>query len=308
MTVVKQLGNKIICLIKYFALYILSSTIVILVFAFVILKSGCLSPVKTSISFFWGMGIYILPDLFLIEVLEKICSDIFAVVFVGAFLADFLNPINPIIPDEHVVYNNDEYKFRFWIMLPRGRFYYNLKFRAILTNEEAFQRGENKLESKYEYTFYADILRGIHIISLGREESNALREKILQLKNKGCEWHILCIISVESENGLIYNKMVRYYDNSIYKDHIFVPTRRIEIERILNNNCGGSPFEYNAPRLEKRRYENFGKLYNLNSKQEINRNGQKFILTRKQLEKGVYRWPLSWLVEFVNIIARRVID
>lgn len=193
-------------------------------------------------------------------------------------------------------------------MLPRGRFYYNLKFRAILTNEEAFQRGENKLESKYEYIFHGDILRGIHIISLGIDESNTLREKILQLKNKGCEWHILCIISVESENGLIYNKMARYYDASIYEDHIFVPKRRIEIERILNNNCGRSSFEYNATKLEKRRYEKFGKLYNLNNEQEINRNGQKFILTRKQLEKGVYGWPLNWLVDFINIIARRVID
>lgn len=308
MTVIKQLYNRIFCFFKYLFFYIGASMIVIFIFAIILKKSGDLSPIHTSISFFWGIGTSDSTNLFFVELIEKMCADIFSVAFVGVFLASLLNPINPIIADDHIVYNKGDYQFRFWIMLPKGHFYYNLKFRLLLTNEEAFHRGENKLEALYEYMFCGQIIRGIHSISLDEKESRMLREKIEQLKNKHSEWHILCIISVESESGVKYNKMIKYHEDDVLENCVFVPTRTVEIERLLNNNETASAFNYVAPKREIRRYENFGKIYNLSS--DDSEDGSKkprYILTRKQLEKGAYNWPLSWGVELVNIIARKII-
>lgn len=144
---IKQICKRIHTVVEYVIYYMVISFGVILMFALFYYFLHIKNPIDYSMKVFLGVAGDFIEEVSFCSILETLISNLFNVIVVSSVLIKFLNPLNPIIISDYVTYNNKskKYKFCYWIMLPEGRFLYEINIRIFLTTREAHLDGVNAL-------------------------------------------------------------------------------------------------------------------------------------------------------------------
>lgn len=144
---IRQLSRKVKSIFKYIMFYMVISFICILCFALIYKFWNINQPIKYSIEVFWDISDGFKTELFYLNTIEVIISNLFSAIIVSSVLLKFLKPLNPIIISDYVAYNSKRKWFRFcyWIMLPEGNFLFDICAQIFLTTREAHQEGVNSL-------------------------------------------------------------------------------------------------------------------------------------------------------------------
>ena len=329
-----QVGKRIKSIILYLIYYFLSSIFVTAVFAWIYSIRGIGNPIEVSFEVFWGLDSHWNSNIIKWIYVEKIVNNLFSIILVGSVLTRFLEPINPILFGKYVVYDtvDKKFSFRYWIMLPKGQYLYDVKIKLLLTEYETHQRGINKLNSSWEMNsdnLQLDLARGIGFLELTVNESSDLIKAINKMCYKyaasngrsfGGEFGVDLSIRGNSENGTTYHGWCRYKKEDILLGYRHVPMQRhsydtedfyreqyfSEEER---KSIRASEDFYRAGKKEFFRYQHFDKVYRLaNSARAKKAEEQRDILTKKQIIHGQHSIPYQLILDFISFIAWFILD
>lgn len=323
-----QIGKKICFVIKYIVLYVVVSFIFISFFATLYWLFGVNNSFEYSLNVFWGIANEINMKIYCWTIGEVVVSNLFNTIIVTCVLIRFLKPLNPIIMSKYIVYNTkkNRFHFRYWIMLPEGKFLFDAKLRVVVTTPEAHEVGINTLQSKWESkddkVLNLGQIRGIRYLELNKEESQELLEYINnqkynitedRLEKNRCE--INFVISAHDENGTRYYRWQKYQIADVLYGFQFVPLQGHEYcdKRFFLENqpeedfvkCNGTLYAGK----ELFRYQHFDKVYPLQAAViPSEKHIKKDILLKKQVIKGQYKGLRQKLLDMCSWIIMFFLD
>ena len=328
-----QMNKKIKSICLYIIYYLLSTLIVISFFAWIYYVKGIVNSWRVSFELFWQIESYSFDEIIIWIYAEQIVNDLFSLMLVGTVLARLLEPLNPIIFSDYVVYDTVDRKmsFQYWIMLPKGKYLYDVKIKLILTEYETHQRGNNKLESLWEASgdkLELDLARGIRFITLTEKESTDLIKSVEEFYKRhivngihiGGKYAIDLSIRGTSENGTTYHAWHSYKSEDILIGYRYVPIQRhsYETNDLYRENYLSeeerkklNPSEdfYKAGKKEFFRYQHFGKVYRLmNSAVSKKANKNHDILSKQQIIRGQYCKPCQLILDLISFITWFILD
>lgn len=316
MRALMQFGKKIHYALLYLLYYLAASAFIILLFGLFYYFNNVCSPWKLSLEVFWGSEESILPEVYCFIFAEKIINDLFALIFVGKILEKFLKPINPIITSKYAIYDTVKMKFsfRYWIMLSRFEYLYDVKIRVLLTEYETHQRGINQLKPLWELKSddiqSLDQIRGIRYIELSAEDSQELINTVQKYPNKS--WRIDVSIRGNNENGTTYYKWHRYQPKAILIGYRFIPLQRHEYESDYFFSTDPYKTDDDISNFKKReffRYHYFDKVYQLPySISFTDKKIRKDILTQNQICRKPFKGISHWGLDTYNLITWYTLD
>lgn len=330
---VTQVGKKVKMLCKYLVLYLFCAFLVIIFYAWIYYLNSFQNAFKISFEIFWSIENNI-PDYIKIwGYTERITNDLFSIILVGTVLAKFLNPINPILFAPYIVYDTVDRKFsiRYWIMLPKGHYLFDVKIKLLLTDYENHQTGVNKINSTWsidENKLNYNQIRGIRFIELSELESSELIKSIECLCKKhihngeyiGGKYSIDLSIRGTSENGITYHGWHRYEKEDILIGYRHIPMQRHSYEsedfyreKYLTQEekdlINPSADFYLQGKKEFFRFQHFNKVYQLpNHSKAEKAKKNKDILTKQQIIHGQYSGIRQLLLDFCSFLTWFFID
>ena len=312
---IKQICKRIHTVVEYVIYYMVISFGVILMFALFYYFLHIKNPIDYSMKVFLGVAGDFIEEVSFCSILETLISNLFNVIVVSSVLIKFLNTLNPIIISDYVTYNNKskKYKFCYWIMLPEGRFLYEINIRIFLTTREAHLDGVNALrvvwQSEDENVINLKLARGVRYAQLSKKESKKLYKLIKKEKETGeilkRKYELNFVLSGNDAAGSKYYAWKRYKLDEIWYGYQFVPLQQHEYtsdmffkgnEDEMNHgdgviNCAKELF----------RYQHFGKLFALKNSEGHNGKVKKnIILTKNQIVKGQYKGLRQKLLDFCS--------
>lgn len=316
---IRQLCKKISLIIKYIIFYLVISFTIISVFAFFYYILNFKKPIESSIKVFWGIPNDFTNQSSFWTTAEIIVSNLFNLIIVSSVLIKFLKPLNPIIVSNNIAYNNKtkRFKFCYWIMLPEGKFLFDINIRIFLTTRAAYQDGVNSLPVKWQSTdenvTKLRQARGIRYAQLNTEESKELYEIVKDKKAENNDYELDFVINGSDATGNRYYAWKRYQLINVYYGFQFVPLQKHEYtsddffvgnEDNINSHNYGSHF----PR-ELFRYQHFGKLFELEKAKKLDGNQEKKdVLSKNKIINGQYKWLKQKLVDFCSWIIMLFLD
>ena len=148
----RQVCKKVKAIYLYLIYYFLCSSIIIVLFGWIYSTKNILNPWQISFEIFWGIENHKLSSILYEIYAERIINDLFSLIFAGTILIHFLEPINPILFSNYVAYDTVDRNmaFRYWIMLPKNQYLYNVKIRLFFTDYESHQQGVNRLKTLWK--------------------------------------------------------------------------------------------------------------------------------------------------------------
>lgn len=314
-----QIKMKIKFLMKYLLFYFLGTFLLVYLFSVLYAMKGVPSQFELSFEIFWGIESEFPESIQIIAYCEKVTYDLFSVIFVGAVLVRLLQPLNPIKFCNYVVYDtvDKKFSFRYWIMLPKGKYLYDVKLRILVTDHESHHRGINQLHSFWEANGDLPQARGIRFVELDQNESQNLKKEIEKMKQKiaghGGEvkerYAVDFSIRGISESGTTYCGWRRYKDDEIITGYRHVPLQRhtydseyfYRTKPIDEEKVDISKDFYEKGKKEFFRYQHFDKVYRLSeSKPALLAQKRGDVLTEKQIRHGQYAFPKQQFLDLIS--------
>lgn len=274
--------------------------------------------VRYSIYIFFSVeSITIHESLNSIALCETIAREFMVVILLGNFVTKLTVPANPIFFSRFFTEHDGKFSFRYWILLPKGKYLYDAKVRVVITEDSEFIKGINGLEAYWEYEQSFDFIRGVRYVEIDKvpqtvevEGKIPFRESI-EKKNAT----ICIIIKGTSEDGQYYNYMKKYKKEDCVYNCKFVSIQKSEF-----NSAGHERI------VTPIRYQNFNYMTAIDGKQaHINEiypaassnNGpqmivekknmvSKLILDSQQIEKGTY-WS-NFLQDYFSLLLSKIYD
>lgn len=330
---VEQLLKRIKYIVQYIMLYILLLVIFNIIFIYIYARLGVSEPWRLSWDVFLSVQDSIPENVRIVAYIERIVYDLFSVVLVGTVLVRFLMPLNPIIFSKYITYDTVDkyYALRYWIMLPRRQYLYDVKVRVMVTDYESHQEGINKLpvmwemdEAELEY----DQIRGIRYVVLSEEESKELSAVLKKIeeghgingKQSDRKWNIDFVIRGTSENGTTYYGWHQYKHKNLLRGYRHVPMQQHEYdsedfyrikymseEERRNRKIGQDYYEKN--KREFFRYQHFDKLFALpKCEKQTDSAIRRDILTQSQIRSKPFGGVRQIVPDSISLITRFWLD
>lgn len=316
---IRQVCRKIKVIFKYIIYYLVISFIIISLFALFYYFEGFKTPMESSIKVFWGISNNFTSESSFWTTAEILVSNLFNLIIVSSVLIKFLKPLNPIIVSNNVAYNNktNRFKFCYWIMLPEGKFLFDINIRIFLTTCAAYQDGVNSLPVIWQSTD-KDVenlrqARGIRYVQLSTKESKALYDLIKNKKATTLKYELGLVINGNDATGNRYYSWKRYKLINVFYGYQFVPLQKHEYtaEDFFTGNedtINVQNYESHFPR-ELFRYQHFGKLFKLDNGENIKeKQEKKDILSKDKIVNGQYKWLKQKLLDFCSWIIMLFLD
>lgn len=319
-----QIQKKMKFLMQYLFFYLLGTFLIVYIFALLYIQKGVTSPFRLSFEIFWSIESEYPELIKTIAYCETIAYDLFSIILVGTVLVRLLQPLNPIQFSNYIVYDTVDRKmtFRYWIMLPKGKYLYDVKLKILLTDYESHQTGINQLETFWEpdnNKMNLDQIRGIRFVELNEKESSdliILIERMIQkhINDKGEYIGGNCAVDFSirgtSENGTTYYGWHRYKLEEILLGYRYVPLQRhtyasedfYRIEpRGDKGGINASKDFYEKGKKEFFRYQHFDKVYRLpNSAFSSLAQKRGDILSKEQILHGQYSGIKQLLLDLIS--------
>lgn len=316
-----QLAKKISLIGKYIIYYLMISFVIVLMFAVLFKIMDVENPFIYSMNIFWGTWDKSSDKLYVLGICEVIVSNLFNIIIATSVLIKFLKPLNPIFVSKYFVYNTKlkKFMFRYWVLLPEGKFLYDTTLRVFVTTAEAHQVGVNTLKtlwrSRDDKVLKLKQTRGIRYLELRKKESQELLEVLKKnskydftkehsLKNR---IEIDFVITGKDETGTQYYKWKRYHIDDLMYGFQFVPLQGHEYcdERFFSLVNTKEKFvaykETLKGKKELFRYQHFNKLFPVkNAVMPYGKYAMKDILTKGQIIKGQYKGIKQGLLDFCS--------
>lgn len=331
----QRLLGKIKLLSKYIFFYLLGAVLIISFFGEIYLLYNVKNAFEYSWQIFWLIENNVSKDIKIWFYIERIANSLFSLIIVGNILTKFLSPLNPILFSKYVTYDTVDriFTFKYWIMLPKNQYLYNVKIKLFLAEYEAHQRGVNKIQSKWQLNTnnLLDLARGIRFIELSEEAScdlvkniDSMLQKYEKDDNGNYKWGIDLFIDGVSETGVNYHGHVKYKMKDILIGYKNVPMQRhsyasedfyreyhLSQEEKERMEC--SKDFYDSGKKEFFRYQHFDKVYKLlnsaiyeEGQNEAEKAGD--VLTRQQIEYGQYGGIKQLLIDLMSFITWFYLD
>jgi len=322
---------KTICL--YVICYLLCSIIIISLFSWIYDINGVSESWRISFEVFWNIKIYYDEVIINWIYIEQIVNNLFSLILVGGVLAKLLAPLNPIIFSDYVIYDTVDRKMslQYWIMLPKGKYLYDIKMKLLLTEYETHQKGINKIEPLWEcreQDLELDLARGIRFITLTEKDSTDIIKTIEEYYDRhiqngkfiGGNCSIDLSIRGTSENGTTYHAWHRYKRDDILLGYRYVPMQRHSYdtkdfygEEYLTEDekkkINPSEDFYKAGKQEFFRYQHFGKVYRLRNSANSEKAKKKHdILSKEEIIHGQFFKPYQLIVDLASFITWFFLD
>ena len=331
---VKQVSKKIKTIFLYLIYYLLSSLIVVILFGVIYLMKAVNSPWKVSFEIFWNIENYRYENIIYWTYAERIVNELFSVILVGTVLAHLLQPLNPILFCKYAAHDTVDRKmvFKYWIMLPKDHYLYDVKINLVLADYAAHQQGINRINAAWEIEddkerFNFNIARGIRYVELTEKESNNLIKAINNLlyehkdnKKYADGIGIDLYIKGTSERGITYHGLHKYKLKDILLGYRHVPLQRHSYdsedfyrESYLSDeqkrNINASEDFYQSGKKEFFRYQHFDKVYKLKSSAKAEKAAKNHdILTKNQIKDGQYRGLHQFFLDLISLISWYFLD
>lgn len=228
-----------------------------------------------------------------IIIMETITREIMVVMLLGNFVSKMLVDVNPIVFTRFFVFDGSSYCFRYWVVLPRGKYLYDVKVRVIVVKNSEFNSGKNKMESAWQFEQSLDFIRGVRSIEIDssmigvedkkstqdEDQGKTLREVLKQTDNDSS---ICVIIKGINEDGRYYNQMYRYSSVDCIEGCKFVSIQRNEFAKDVASKQIITPI----------RYQHFNRVYVCDKRKALSsftKNQKRVILTEEQIKKSTYK-------------------
>ena len=258
----------------------------------------------------------------------KFCFELFMALvnaLVGAWLAKTLLQSRGYIQiDDYCVYRkNSGFIFRYWAVLPKGKYLYNVSIQLRLTSDELNRTGVNRLgtywdsDSAVEQSVYKlQCIRGDRFLYIEDEDAKNLKQAIMCHKSEWDKLYFLFTVYAELNDGSIIRESKIYRLNEkLLIQYMFAPTNQNKFTFKLYKDFvkANSPVmyrEFNRDSFFFCHTENAGCYYsnNLTVKElgEINNNKphDKVLLRTEEVILGKnyrLRFFRNWLSEKVII-------
>ena len=244
---------------------------------------------------------------------ELVIRDIFFISWLGNFLVKFLEPLNPIFFSKYVIYSKNRMKFRYWIMLQKENYLYDVQLRLLLqddSNKET-ERGVNKVPFEWELKSDPDIqnlslARGIRYLELSESDSYELQEKIKEIEHRQGIPKMQIMIQGTTKNGVTYFAHKTYsIQKALAFGYDFVYTRQDECYDLAMKLNYSGIWPCDIKYAYKFYYENFDKLYQCEKIviPEGYLTPENDVLSLDQIVNGQYKLGvLKILLEIINLL------
>lgn len=322
MQFLQQLKKRVWRLIKYAFVYTAIAILIIFSFSTIYYMLGIENPYQMSEDIFWGIAATpLLESIRYIGILQIVVKDTFFIVWIGSLLSKFLTPLNPLFFSKYVVFCDGCFKFRYWIMLPAHNFLYDIHIRVFLSDGPLYNGGVNRLQADWELKDsniqHIDLARGVHFVSLSKEDSYLLLSKINKIERKGGDARLIIMIHGHNQNGLMFRGQHSYStEKHLKKGYRYVSIRQSECVDVVNSILCDNPFVKDNKLI---RYQNFDKIYmplptsRLLTKKQLEKkpNGEKDrdVFTYMQVAEGQYRSGIRQkLLDATNRIISLYLD
>lgn len=284
---------------KFILIYILSILLFLFIFSLVYSHYSIVKSYQFSFDIIWGNPT-VPENLHGIVILQKMLYDIFLVFLIGTFISQQLRPINPIEYSKFIVYNKAKncYSFRYWAILCKNKYLYNVTVRLILTTQEELNRGVNKLSTQFEKQDTYNSIRGVRYFKIDGEDATDFSRAINKGKN--------CIISLyilgTNESGITYSSVKRYGNKDIKNGYEFISIRKSEYEKQINNaSFITQKNNFRRKRVANRdsfRYQHFDRICELDEYGKIkNTLPEKRNLPIKETVLNFVSWVISLVLD-----------
>ena len=314
MYIVKQVCKRLIRLTIFILIYLLSALVLIGIFSAIYLFVNVPDPWIVSESVFWQVEY---PDFAPrnIVIMQIVVKDMLFVIWLGTLLAKLLQPVNPIVFPSYIVCTNQQYKFRYWIMLPAHQFLYDINIRILLSEKTFYNGGINRihplweLDSEIQNLNYA---RGVRFVLLSKEDSQSLYTAMKKqyAKNKQPLFLTILIRGCNNSGNLFYNRRTYRVNGQILSGYDFASIRQPGCIRIAQSlgYKGKQAMHYSLIR-----YQNFNKVYrnkvHCNEEQEGCHPQKRHLLDTNHLAEGQFSCKLlQILVDLFNYAVGSILD
>lgn len=301
----KHTFNNLLRIAKVIFLYLLSILLLSFIFSLIYSKYCICDPFQFSVDITWGSP-NVPEKLHRIAIFQKLIYEVFLVFLLGTFISQQLNPINPIEYSQYIAYNDKDnnYFFRYWALLSKNKFLFNVTARLVITTQEEINRGINRLSTLFEKQDTYDAIRGVRYFKIEGKDADDFTATI----NKNNKCVISLYIIGTSELGTTYASVKRFKPTDIKKGYEFVPIRRSEYEKQFNNLKEITSYKQSKPaeRTSKEfiRYQHFDKLYKLDGSIDKDKD----VLSKKQILSGQYIGPRQWIFDLISWIESFVLS
>lgn len=328
-------------------LYFIIALAIIFLFAFAFVNHDFDTSLFTSFGdalhystyvFFSVDSITIYDSLNKIVLYETIAREFLVVILLGNFVAKLTVPANPIFFSRFFTENDGKISFRYWIILPKGKYLYDAKVRVAITDDSEFIKGVNSIESYWEYEQSYDFIRGVRYIELDANEKakatadvkrkETTNRKLSLKESIDKENATICIIiKGTSEDGQYYNYMKKYKKVDCVYNCKFVSIRKTEFSskddaarkrivtpiRYQHFNCMTVSEEALAAYIHIDSEDGEGRCINLSDFSDLRgksrliaQNVSKQILSKDKIEKGTYWANMS--KDYFSLILSKICD
>lgn len=320
---IRQLSKKMMMILKYIVFYQILSFLIILIFALVYYLIGVKYPIDYSFNIFLKITSDFAENASVPSKMEYVANDLFNIIVASTILLKFLTPLNPIIISENVVFNSiiKKFSFCYWIMLPEGKFLFDINIRIFLTTRTAHQEGINSIKVKWQSNDKSvtnlKLARGIRYARLNKKESREL-DKIIQMVKKDNsilkkdnsvlkkDYELNFVISGDDSVGNRFYAWKKYEIDDICYGYQFVPLQEHEYTSkafLAGDEDGMNSDNTKICRKELFRYQHFGKICALDENME-----KKYILTEKWITEGQYNGLRQKFLDFFSWITMLFLD
>ncbi len=297
---IRHVFNGVLRIGKFVLIYVLSILLLSCFFALIYKKQNISNPIQLSIDVLWGEPAYP-QNVSGTAKTQKIVYEVFLVFLVGNYISQQLKPLNPIEHSKFIACNEIEnhYSFRYWVLLPKRKYLFNVKARLLVTDQAELNRGDNRLSSQYEKEETYNSIRGVRTFTIKGEDA----ESFASVLQRGSV--ISLYIIGTSESGITYSSVKRYKPTDIMRGYGFVSIRRSAYEKQAlpvkskrkHKNC-----------KEFIRYQHFDKLYQLSEKQgkQISEK-PRHVLSKEEILFGQYHGIWQCIIDFTSWLSTLVL-
>lgn len=150
----------------------------------------------------------------------------------GWIMSAMLRPVSKVEIDKHFVYQKDiGFVFRYWLSIPRGAFWYNVKLKVVIYKDDIVE-GVNK--RKYLWSsdcavdktpYMLDRIRGDRYLVINGKDKKRIKKVILENCTDTQNLIVELAIVGNDENGKIVSKCMQYkVKEDLLVSYFFAPT------------------------------------------------------------------------------------
>lgn len=268
------LGLLLLRLVFYVFLYIIIAFVLVGAFCLFYFKLNIENPFRFSLNIFYGLEINYSNSLYYLVVLECFARDLFSLAWVGAVLVYLLTPAKRIFFSKYFIYDKNSVTFRYWILIPKKHYLYDVMIRVLITESKKNNIGRNKISTLWEWESsdqHLSLARGDRYVEINKQNcsGDSFESFSNYLKNAGiADYTITIMIRGTDKRGKVFYSKQTYKGKgkgkNLVENHVFLQTTKSEYLDSIHAFSPPLKDKINANDLKKlpaMRYNYFNKLY-----------------------------------------------